>query len=252
MTIGQRLRRAMARAGLTQKEVAFRTGLQTATVSDIVNDRSQPAFDTVERMVAAIGTTYGELFDEPQIHLSYEDAAVARSFADVLRRLLENDALQAAIRKTNTSIRPPRRRSKPSSETSAPTPPSAPKGTVIRDGPRRIRNENHEVGNLPNEPIPEPYYRNGARRAFKVLTDAMIGSGILLGSIIYTSKTIDLNSADGEIIVCTLNGTLYLKRLDLRSGQKVLESTNPRYPALFVDESDELELIGVMVTPSES
>lgn len=242
----------MARAGLTQKEVAFRTGLQTATVSDIVNDRSQPAFDTVQRMVVAIGTTFGELFDEPQIQLSYEDAAVARSFADVLRRLLENDAAQAAIRKTNTSARPPRRRSKRSSETSEHTPATARKGTTIRDARRRIRDENHEVENLPNEPIPEPYYRNGARRAFKVLTDAMIESGILLGSIIYTRTTIDLGSADGEVVVCTLNETLYLKRLDLRGGQTVLESTNPRYPELFVDEVDEFELMGVMVTKSET
>jgi SOS-response transcriptional repressor LexA len=44
------------------------------------------------------------------------------------------------------------------------------------------------------------------------------------------------------------NGTFYLKQLDLRGRQRALESTNPRYPVLFVIDHDEFVLIGAVVT----
>ena len=47
--IGQRLRRAMKRAGLTQKELAERTGINEGTVSAIMKGtRKNPRFNTVE------------------------------------------------------------------------------------------------------------------------------------------------------------------------------------------------------------
>ncbi len=251
MTIGQRLRREMARAGLTQKEVARRAGLQKATVSDVVNDRSHPTFDTVARMVVAIGTTFGELFDEPRIQFSYEDAEDVRNFHGLLQRLLENDSAQKAVAQTHVSVRAPRqRRHARSSTATAATHSIAPSVSRIRDAPPPRRIENNEVENLPNEIIPEPYYRDGARRAFRVLTDAMIGDGILQGAVIYTRSTLDLAAADGEVIMCLLNGTLYLKRLDLRGRQKTLVSANPRYPVLYVEDGDEFTLLGVVVVKS--
>src|SRR5664279_1340436 len=145
MTIGQRLRRAMERAGLTQKEVALRAGIMTATVSDIVNDRSRPAFDTVERMVRAIGATFGELFDEPRIELPYEDGALVRGFDGLLHRLMENDSAQKAAAKTHPSIRAPRRRGAARSIPGLAKRSTQPESSVIRDAPVHAPNENHEV-----------------------------------------------------------------------------------------------------------
>jgi len=248
MTLGQRFRRAMALARLTQKEVAKRSGLEEATVSDVVNDRTHPRFDTVERMVKAIGTTFGELFDEPRIQLSAEDAQSSRTFAAVLDRLLQNDAAQKAVAQTGTSI--PQRRSRKRKATSGPgstEPHTSSTTSELRDAPGAVRRESHEVENLPNEIIPEWHYRMNARRAYKVLTDAMIGIGILEGAKIYLRSAIDIAAADGEIIICKLNGTMYLKRLDLRGGTKSLESANPRYSALTVTDSDLFALVGVVV-----
>jgi transcriptional regulator with XRE-family HTH domain len=197
MTIGQRLRRAMARAKLTQKDVANLTGLEQATVSDIVNDRSHPKFRTVEQMVIAIGTTFGELFDEPRIQLSYDDAVLARRFSELLHRLLENDAAQKSITETvATQSHSTRRRG------DASTPETQSTTTKIRDA--RILTASHEVQNLPTETIPEPYFRAGARRAFRVLTDSMIGSGILQNALVYVIPTLDIDAADGRVIVCKL------------------------------------------------
>jgi transcriptional regulator with XRE-family HTH domain len=226
MTIGQRLRRAIERAGLTQKEIAMRAGLEPATVSDIMNDRTRPTFATVERMVVAIGTTFGELFDEPRIYLSEEDAAVAHKFVALLNRLIANDAAQKALREPQ-----PARRRRPDQVKDEPV--------VSRPG--------DELVLLPNEPITERQFRQGARRAFKVTTDAMIGAGILDGDVVFVRPTVDLASADGEIVVCRLDGALYLKRLELRGRQTALLNTNPRYPDIIVRETDSFVLIGVVI-----
>lgn len=207
MTIGQRLRRAIERAGLTQKEIAMRAGLEAATVSDILNDRTRPAFATVERMIGAIGTTYGELFDEPRVLLSVEDALVLQQAVAVLNRLLANDAAKQ-------------------------------EKSIARPG--------DELLPLPNEPVPERHFRKGARRAFKVTTDAMIGAGILDGDVVYVRPAADVPAADGEVIACRLDGALYVKRLDLRGGHTVLVSENPRYPPVTVRENDNFLLIGVV------
>ena len=226
MTIGQRLRLAIGRAGLTQKEIARRAGLQEATVSDVLNDRIRPSFATVERMVVAIGATFGRIFDEPRVSLSAEDAMLIRDFRDLPDRLLAADAPVTAATAPPVRKRTPRRRAVKVAAATA---------------------DSHEVQNLPAEPIPERYYRMGARRAFAVVTDSMIGDGIVDGSVIYVRPAADIEAADGEIIVCTLNGTRYLKRLSLRGRRRVLESASPRYPALVVTRGDELALIGVVV-----
>lgn len=185
----------------------MRAGLEQATVSDILNDRTRPAFSTVERIVGAIGTTYGELFDEPRVFLSVEDALALHKAMAVLNRLLANDARQP--------------------EKASPRP-------------------GDEVLPLPAEPIPERQFRQGARRAFKVTTDAMIGAGVLDGDIVFVSPIVDLAAAEGEIVVCRLDGTLYLKRLEVRGRQTALVSANPRYPDVIVRESDNFVMIGVV------
>jgi transcriptional regulator with XRE-family HTH domain len=230
MTIGQRLRRAMANARLTQKEVSVRTGLEQATVSDIVNDRANPRFTTVERMVEAIGTTFGELFDEPRIYLSERDTETLTRSTELNQRLLTNDAAQKALR----NMGPPK------------TPKSDQRrGALIHDSRPHPADE---LVNLVNHKIPEAFVREGARQAFRVITDTMIGAAIHENDIIYIRWKVDVDGADDEIIVCRLNGALKLKRLDLRGGEKKLQNANPRYTDLVVTDADTFHMIGVVVT----
>ncbi len=240
MTIGQRLRRALERAQVTQKEIAFRAGLEQATVSDIMNDRTRPNFATVERIVVAIGTTFGELFDEPRIHLSEEDAVVAHKFVALMNRLLANDAAQKALREP---VRQPVRAKSPRRVADASPRRRRPESPRVTREPRHPADE---VLSLPNEVIPETHFRRGARRVFRVITDALIGAGILDGDVIFVRPSLDLTAADGEIIVCRLDGALYVKRLDLRGHQTALLSANPRYPDVVVRETDNFVMIGVV------
>ena len=218
MTIGQRLRRAMKRADLNQKQVAERSGIHEGTVSAIMKGvTANPNWETVETLVNAIGTTWGDLFDEPRIHLSTKDAALTHEFRDFLDRLLAN----AAAQKQRHGPRP---------------------ADEIRDAPPA-----DEVEHLPNHNIPEAFVRARATRAYKVTTDAMIGIGILEGSVIFANPTVNLDAADGEIAIVRLNKTLFLKRVDLRGKKTVLISENPIYADIHVGNRDTLELVGIVV-----
>jgi transcriptional regulator with XRE-family HTH domain len=219
MKIGQRLGRALERAGKSQREVALRANMEEGTLSRIITGKTpSPFFGTIEKIVRAADLSWGELFDEPQMRLSETDARSAREFREVLDRIIENDARQKRIRRESGF-------------------------SVIRDAPRR---DYDEVEELPAEEIPEEYQRVHANRVYRVLTDAM---GILEGSLIFARATQDQDAADGETVVCRLNGKLYLRRLDRRGGRTTLEAANPRYSAIRIDpKNDRFSLMAVLCT----
>ena len=222
MKIGQRLGRAIERSGKSQREVADRAKMEEGTLSRILNGKTgSPFFGTVEKIVRAAGLTWGELFDEPQMRLSDTDARVAREFRDVLDRVIENDAKQKQISRSRSS--------------------------VIRDAPRANYDE---VEELPGEAIPEEYQRIHANRVYRVMTDTM---EILEGSLIFARATQNQEAADGETVICRLNGKLYLRRLDRRGGRTTLDAANPRYSIIRVDpKTDRFSLVAIVCTPATS
>jgi len=217
MKIGQRLGRALQRAGKSQREVADRAKLEESTVSKIITGQTaSPFFATVEKIVRAAGLTWGELFDEPQMRLSETDARVALQFREVLERVLDNDARQKRIGRGQIS--------------------------VVRDAPRGKYDDVEELA----DEIPEEYQRVHANRVYRVLTDAM---QILEGSLLFARASQNEEAADGETVVYRLNGKLYLRRLDRRGGRTILEAENPRYSPIRIDrKNDRCSLVAVVCT----
>jgi SOS-response transcriptional repressor LexA len=216
MKIGQRLRRAMKRADLTQKELSRRTGMHETTISKVMKGETRsPNWETVETLVNAIGTTWGDLFEEPRIHLSVKDAALTMEFKDFLERLLANDAAQKQRHRTG--------------------------GDEIHDTPDRGVDEVVEL----SDKIPGPYVVKGAR-PYRVITDSMIGVGIMEGSMIWAKPSVHLDAADGKIAIVRLNKTLFLKRVDRRGQRTVLTSENPRYGDIEV-RGEKCELVAILV-----
>ncbi len=226
MKIGQRLGRALERAGKSQREVAERAKMEEGTLSKIITGKTaSPFFGTIEKIVRAADLTWGELFDEPQMRLAETDARTAREFREVLDRVIENDAKQKRISRGLAPLAKTRGFS------------------VVRDVPRR---EYDEVEELPAEEIPEEYQRVHANRVYRVLTDAM---EILEGSLIFARATQNHEAADGATVICRLDGKLYLRRLDRRGGRTTLEASNPRYSAIRVDpKNDRFSLVAVVCT----
>ena len=224
MRIGQRLRKAMQSANLSQKKLAERAGMPEATVSAVMKGtRGNPKWDTVERLVNAIPTTWGDLFDEPRIQLTTKDAALTHEFHDFLGRLLANDKKQKELRQAQSA------------------------GT-LGDKPDRVRMD--EVREERKHPIPEEFDRDGAK-PFRVLTDAMIGVGILEDSVIFCQlvpRTQHLDPYDGDIAVVSLDERLYLRRIDRRGNQTVLTSENTqRYGDIHVKPSEKCEIVAVFI-----
>ncbi|MEO8379466.1 MAG: S24 family peptidase [Acidobacteriota bacterium] len=229
MKIGQRLGRALERMGKSQREIAERAKMEEGTLSKILSGKTpSPFFGTIEKIVRAADLTWGELFDEPQMRLSETDARSAREFREVLDRVIENDAKQKGISRGLASRTEKRGIS------------------IVRDAARR---EYDEVDELRSEEIPEEYQRVHANRVYRVLTDAM---EILEGSLLFARATQNHEGADGAIVICRLDGKLYLRRLDRRGGRTTLEATNPRYLPIRVDpKHDHFALVAVVCTLDE-
>ncbi len=68
-TIGyaQNLRRLMARNGLTQRELAQRSGLNLRTLKSLLSSRTRPHGRTLQRLAAALGVPVDELFQDPSL-----------------------------------------------------------------------------------------------------------------------------------------------------------------------------------------
>jgi len=235
-TIGDRLREILTELRITQREAAERAGVDPSTINDIVqNRRPRVSADLLKRILDGIGVTIGRFFKEPSIELTDRHAELAEEFRRFLDEFIAADAALKAARRQQAPVRE----------------------KATRRGTRRVRRshdaaERHatvsDVRALPNETIPPEYYRRGARLAYRVDGDSMIGAGIYDGSLLYVRPTVDRAAVDGQIVICLLNGAEYVKRLDLRGGQIHLSSENPRYPPIPVDEEmDAFRLVGVVL-----
>lgn len=60
--VGATFREARLAAGVTQREVHERTGIDIASLSRIENGQGNPSLDTLAKMARAIGRTLPDLF----------------------------------------------------------------------------------------------------------------------------------------------------------------------------------------------
>ncbi|HEX5928295.1 MAG TPA: helix-turn-helix transcriptional regulator [Solirubrobacterales bacterium] len=65
--LGKNLRAARKELGLTQEEVASRSGVQAGEISRIENGKRDPQVSTLEKIAAALEMTPGRLLD---LHLT--------------------------------------------------------------------------------------------------------------------------------------------------------------------------------------
>lgn len=113
--------------------------------------------------------------------------------------------------------------------------------------PRRDRAEPNAMLAASAE-IPRPYVVRGARVAFEVVGDSMIGAGIADRDVVFVKPTRSTREAAGRVVACRIDGAEYVKVFDLRGGRIRLLSRNDRYPPIeFAEGSNRVELIGLVV-----
>src|ERR1044071_7486652 len=155
MNIGLLLARAAERKGKTKAELARATGIDAGTIGALFSGKiDNPEWKTVEKLVNAIGTTWGDLFEETRLPLSDDDVVVAEEFREVLNRLIANSAAANELMGRKGEL--PKKR--------------APRTTKsfeeIRD-PVELKDGVDEVEYLPHEDIPGHYVFSGAVRAYR-------------------------------------------------------------------------------------
>jgi transcriptional regulator with XRE-family HTH domain len=236
MGIGELLARAAERNGKTKADIARATKIDAGTIGDIFNGNvDNPEWQTIEKIVAAIGTLWGDLFEETRLPLSDDDAVVAAEFREVLNRLLANTAAQHELtgRKGESLKRRKPRKTKSFEE--------------IRE-PAELAGGVSEVEYLPHQRIPGDYVFSGAHRAYRVLTDAMARAKIGESSVVFTDKpTQDLDAADGKIAVVDVNGTLLIKRVERRGKETWLISEHPRYDKIRLVYRRSIKSLAIVV-----
>jgi transcriptional regulator with XRE-family HTH domain len=234
--IGELLQRAAERKGKTKADLARATSIDAGTIGYIFNGTvDNPEWKTIEKLVAAIGTTWGDLFEEVRLPLSEDDAVVAAEFREVLNRLLANAAAEHEL--TGRKGAPPKTR-KPRKTKSF---------DEIRE-PAELKDGVPEVEYLPHHHIPGEYLFSGAHRAYRVLTDAMVRAKIGENSIIFTGNlTQDLDAADGKIAVVDVNGTQLIKRVARHDKETWLISEHPRYNAIRLVYRRSIRSVAIVV-----
>jgi len=204
-----RLRSAVAKSGKKHSAVARDAGIAPETLSRILNAvHAQPSFDTVVRIARAVGENVGWLLDERGFALSTEEQ---RQLRKVVRFL--DDAVNGA-------------------------------SSHRRDTPE----PNALPARAPEVEIPRTFGIRGARIAYEVVGDAMIGAGIADGDLLFVKPTRSTREAGGRVVVCRVDGADFVRVLDTRAGRTSLLSRNDRYPPMEIAEgTSQFELIGIVV-----
>ena len=233
--IGPLLARAAERKGKTKADLSRATHIDAGTIGKIFSGEvGNPEWLTVFNLVNAIGTLWGDLFEETRLPLSEDDLAVAEESRDLLNRLIANTA--AANELTGRKGQPKKgvpRKTKSFEE--------------IRD-PVELKDGVDEVEYLPHEDIPGRYVFSGAVRAYLVLTDAMVRAKIGQRSIVYVQRpTQDIDSADGKIAIVDVNGTLLIKRIDRRGKETWLISEHLRYDKIHLMYRRSIRSVAIVV-----
>jgi phage repressor protein C with HTH and peptisase S24 domain len=120
---------------------------------------------------------------------------------------------------------------------------------ALSSGHRRERQEPNAVAaGAPGVEIPRVYENRGARLVYEAAGDSMIGAGIADRDLLFVKPLRSTREAAGRVVVCRVDGTEYVKQLDIRGGRIRLLSRNERYPPIELTEgSQRFELVGVVV-----
>lgn len=83
-----------------------------------------------------------------------------------------------------------------------------------------------------------------------IIGDSMQGAGIFEGDLAIVDRAIEPIS--GHIVVALLNNEPVCKRLGRRGQDLILLSENPKFPARYLMEGDELSIWGVITSTVRS
>ncbi len=241
MDLTDRLRDAMEKRGLWQSKLAALAGVPDETLSRILTRATQdPRVLTLKKIAEPLDVTVGWLLGEKGYEISGDDRIELRRIITLAERLLrETQPPKTGVLEPNVSpvilarkppARAPRRRKE--------HPASASRWREFFAD----RFEGEEVE------IPERFANLGANLVFRAEGESMEGEFIAHGDLLYVREESDPRAARGKIVVCVVDGSPYVKRLDFGGNRIRLLSAHERHSPMEFDEQHiEWAMAGVVV-----
>jgi SOS-response transcriptional repressor LexA len=215
-------------------------GLPEETVSRIMTGVTEdPRLFTVKRIADALDVTVGWLLDEKGYVFSGEDRDELRRLVTwgekILRAtqpdkgvMLEPNVLPVSLNR-NRAARVARGRS-------------------VAAAAAGSWRESFGPGIDRDVEIPQRFVARGANLVFRAEGASMEGELISDGDHLYVREESDARLARGKIVVCVVDGSPYVKRLELSGGRIRLLSAKDGFPPMVFDErAVEWSLVGVVV-----
>jgi phage repressor protein C with HTH and peptisase S24 domain len=112
---------------------------------------------------------------------------------------------------------------------------------------RTVRPESNAVAVAANREIPRAFAALGARLVYEAAGDSMVGAAIADRDLLFVKPTKNTAEVMRRIVVCRMGGDEYVKQLDIRNGHIRLLSRNERHGPIEVRDTDDFELIGIVV-----
>ena len=227
MDIIDRLNEAVKSSGINRKTIARRVDMSEGQLSRFLRHLvKKPNIHVVEAILDAIGRSMESLF------ASDREIDVRQA----LRALTEYVDRNETKRPATTRVAPKRRRPRTAQPFLAAATPNA----VLVDEGRKLRRTR----------IPNELWHRNAQYAARVVGDSMIDAGINDGDTVFFRENTSNRAPRGKIIVCRVNTSVYVKRLEIEGDERRLVSENTAYPPLIIQPGDEVELYGIVVLPS--
>jgi len=226
-----RLRQAIDATGKEDKTVAADAGIAKETLSRILSGEIQdPGFETMRSLAAATNVTIGWLAgDEP--------------FSPA-----DRDPLLEIIDYLSAKLRPASARPEPNAiPIIAPPgdlfPPVVPEAAIPAQATPGAEQDPNAVE------AGQSAFSSGDRykQPYEAAGDSMIDAAILDGDVLYLRKAHNFDDAEGEIVVCSVDGSIYVKRFFFRNRRPELRSENRTYGPMIIDRSQRFEIIGIVI-----
>ncbi|HYR28994.1 MAG TPA: LexA family transcriptional regulator [Thermoanaerobaculia bacterium] len=228
MTLGKKLRAAIERKKKSQAWVAQEVGITPASLSAILTGKTADAsFFTVLAIARVLDEPLSAIVDDPLTIWTSEELARLGDFGGWLveRSTREGSGVPLEI--------PPRRNYGTATKV---LPVAATPGVGVYP----------EASEVPRQRIPAEFPH--ANAIFSVMGESMTGVDIFPGDRLYVRLTPDPREALNQVVVCAVDDMILVKRIRARGRQLVLESANPKFKPLAVDEdSSRFRLIGIVV-----
>jgi SOS-response transcriptional repressor LexA len=228
MDIIDRLQAAVKASGINRKTIASRVGMSVSQLSRFLRHLvKKPNIHVVEAILDVIGRSMESLF------ASDREIDVRQALRALTEYVDRHETKRPALTLVAARKRPRPRTAQPFLAAATPN------AVLVEEGRKLLRTR-----------IPPKLWHRNAQYAAHVVGDSMIDAGINDGDTVFFRENTSNRPPRGKIIVCRVNTSVYVKRLEIEGDERRLVSENTSYPPLIIQPGDEVELYGIVVLPS--